>query len=109
MADTTDRTYPLTVVTMPAPAVVDGKPVMPKYWAKSENAATLKVGPQHIHAIKNPTPVPHAHGGYVYPPPNPAKPFAGWWNVNDLPDPNAHSGGFYWLGNASAQDGTSGI
>lgn len=101
---------PLTVLTMPTPAVLDGAPVSPAYWAKLPSTVTLHQGPSHIHAIKDPDPVWNPRtSGWSTPPPRASKPWSAHWTVRDLPDPSGFPGDFYWLGAPSSADGTSGI
>lgn len=94
------------VVQLPEPAVSDGRPSLPDHWAKLSAQAVLIEGASHIHAIADPNPVwdPNT-SGWSYPPP-PVSPSPGGgdgggdfrWSVDSLPDPDAHSGNWYWLG-----------
>jgi hypothetical protein len=104
------RTVALTVLTPSVPAIVNGKPVSPAYWAQLGSSATLIQGAGHIRAIKDPNPKwdPRT-SGWFYPPPPVTVPFGGRWSVNDLPDPAAYPGAYYWLGDPSSADGTAGI
>lgn len=101
------RTLPQVWLTMPAPVLVDGKPVVPAHRGLIGSFGTLQEGPDHIHAIRNPNPVWDG-SGYAYPPPS-GPPWTSRWTVDDLPDPNGFTGGYYWLGTPSGYDGTTGI
>lgn len=102
------------VVTLPVPAISDGRPSLPLYWAKFAATATLLQGPLHIHAIPDPNPVwdPRT-SGWTHPPPKTTEGGNGVgdcrWNVDSLPDPGGFSRGWYWLGDPTSQDGTAGI
>ena len=107
------RTQPGVVVTVPTPAISDGNPVLPAYWARLTGSATLIQGPKHIHAIKDPNPIwdPRTSGWFYPPPPVAGHPSVGHasWAASDLPSPASAPGGYYWLGDPSSQDGTAGI
>lgn len=102
------RDQPSIVIGTSAPAIAGGKPSSPTYWAKVACIVTAKYGPKHIRTAPPPQPLP-SHGGYYYPPAPIAGPFSARWSVEQLPDPNSYSAGFYWLGDPSSQDGTSSI
>lgn len=103
------RAVATRVVTMPPAAMVDGKLVVPKYWAKVGTDATLIEGPKDIHAIKDPDPIWNpATSGWFTPPPASGVGDARW-TVLDLPDPASFDGGWYWLGDPSSADGTASI
>lgn len=116
------RAVPGTVIELPIPAISGGHPSLPIYWAKFLGAATLKQGPLHIHAIRDPNPLwDPATGGWTYPPPPirprpivrgvPVRDTSGAgdyrWTVDSLPNPNDFSGGWYWLGDPTSRDGTA--
>lgn len=98
------------VVNLPVPAISDGQPSLPWFWARVAAAATLVEGPAHIHAIADPNPVwDPATSGWTFPPvPVSNAPGGGSapgggagdlrWAMDTLPDPAAHKGGWYWLG-----------
>lgn len=96
---TTPRALPTTVVTMPTPVIVAGKPTMP----------ALRGAPVSHSIIRKIT-----YGG---PPKQPAAQVAAavWyhpaarWTVESLPDPGGYPNGWYWLGEPSPYDGTIGI
>lgn len=95
----TGRAIPLVSMTSDAPAVLNGKPVNPLYWAKCSSSSHPGPG---IHAVPAATPKP-----YPLPRPPvapPAPPLAGRWIVDDLPAPPTN--GFFWLGDPSSSDGT---
>lgn len=99
------KTQPLTVLTMPTPILVAGRPVVPRNLGVIDSTSTGHQGAGHIRAMP---PAPVWDGsGYVNPPPLTTKPWVGRWVVDDLPDPPTD--GFYWLGAPSAADGTAGI
>lgn len=102
MSPTYPRVLTRTVIAMPTPVVVGGKPTMPGLRAKIPLAkSTIKKithGPAPKRAPKpGRTTTDH-----------PAKIRAGRWTVDDLPDPSGY-GGWYWLGTPSGADGTAGI
>lgn len=95
---TDNRAVPGVVITVPTPAVADGKPSLPAHWATFPADARLIQGPKHIHAIPDPDPVWNpATGGWAVPPPE-----SGVgdyrWTVDSLPDPAHSPDGWYWLG-----------
>lgn len=100
-----ERTVALTVLTPVTPAILDGKPVVPAYWAHAPVSATLIQGPLHIHSVKPAPKPPPAHA----PDAPPGPPFAARWGVETLPDPAGFADDFYWLGSPSGADGTTGI
>lgn len=102
------------VVSVPEPAISQGHPTLPPYWAKFPASAVLKEGPLHIRAITDPNPVwdPATSGWTVFPPAissgaNGAGDYR--WAVDTLPDPAGYPNGWYWLGDPSSSDGTAGI
>lgn len=98
------RSNPIVTVTTPPMIVVNGIPVVPDLIGQIATSADVLVGPGHIRAEK---PAPQWDGsGYVLPPPHTSKAMAGRWVVDDLPSPGD---GYYWLGEASAKDGTGNI
>jgi len=109
---TARRTQPTVVLTAAAPAVLDGKPVMPAHWAVSSSSITATQGAKHIHAIADPDTYKD-RSGIVNPPSSASSEHAGpWtarWSVRTLPDPGHYDNGYYWLGSPSSQDGTSTI
>jgi len=100
------RAQPSIVLAMATPAIVDGRPIVPRWWARPTSGTSAVQGPSAIHAVQNPDPV--YNDGWLYPPPPASTPMHARWVVSDLPDPAAH-GGYYWLGDPSAADGTAGI
>ncbi len=101
------RTVALTVLSPVIPAVSQGKPSSPAYWARLPAAATLIQGPRHIHAIADPNPIWNpATSGWFYPPPN-AGVGTYRWHVGTLPDPASQPGGWYWLGDPTGIDGSA--
>jgi hypothetical protein len=131
------RAVAVTVVNLPTPAISDGHPSLPKYWAGhgAEGAAlgngghtdtawaggiagsaTLIQGPNNIHAIPDPNPIwdPRT-SGWTFPPESGGGGWPpGWagdyrWSVDSLPNPGGHTNGWYWLGDPTSQDGTANI
>jgi hypothetical protein len=102
------------VVTHSTPIVSNGKPTLPKYAGVYPSAMPLIVGqldtpPDHIHSIADPDPVWNpATSGWYYPPPSSGVGDCRW-TVQTLPDPSPYPGQYYWLGDPSSSDGTSGI
>jgi hypothetical protein len=106
-APTTHRAVAGVVVTVTTPAIVNGHPTVPAYWAQLPSTVTVLEGAKHIHAIADPNPVWNpATSGWTH---LPKTHWAARWSVNDLPDPSAYSAGYYWLGDPSGYDGTSNI
>lgn len=104
---TTPRAVPGVSVTYPQPVVMNGIPVLPVIWGKSDSTATVREGPKHLHSIPNPDPW-HAPD-LPQPPPDSAPGFKAIWRVHDLPDPSGFNDGWYWLGDRTGTDGTSGL
>lgn len=103
------RVVPGISVTLPTPAIVNGRPVLPANWAQVTSSVTATEGPAHIHAIADPDPKWNpATSGWYYPPPSSGAGDARW-TVYDLPDPAGFNAGYYWLGDPSSADGTAGI
>lgn len=94
------RAVPVVSLSLPEPIIVAGRPVLPAYRARLPVTGTARQGSTHIHAEApettrdNPSP-PTRGSAWTY-----------RWAVADLPDPPA--GGYYWLGDPSAADGTAG-
>jgi hypothetical protein len=94
------------VVNLPEPAISDGRPSLPEYWARFQGEATLLEGPAHIHAIADPNPIwDPATSGWTFPPPPPPAGGGGdsgagdyRWSMETLPDPGNYPQGWYWLG-----------
>lgn len=103
------RLVEMVIVSHTAPVIVNGQPVLPKYKGSFPTGAALVFGPNDIHAIPNPDPVwnPATSGWFVQPPPSGVGDAR--WTVQTLPDPAGFPGQYYWLGDPSAADGTSGI
>jgi hypothetical protein len=103
------RLTPGILVNLPTPIISNGKPTLPAHVARLGGAVTLIEGPDHIHAIPDPNPVwdPATSGWFTQPPPSGAGDHR--WVVDDLPDPAGYPNGWYWLGEPSFSDGTSGI
>jgi hypothetical protein len=102
------------VVTHPVPIVTLGRPTLPKYVGYYPSELVLIVGqddvpPDHIHSIADPDPIwnPETSGWYIQPPASGVGDAR--WTVQTLPDPSPYSGQYYWLGDPSSEDGTSGI
>jgi len=78
-AHTQQRAISQINVTVPAIAIINGKPVVPHWWAKSTSSMTAIYGPSHIHvtadAALDPDVTP-VHG-------SPAHTYR--WGANDLP------------------------
>lgn len=103
------RVMPAVAVTMPTPAIIEGRPMLPAYWGRLASSMRATQGPTHIHAIADPDPKwDPAHDGWYNPPP-PSGAGDARWTANSLPDPAAFRGGMYWLGEPSAADNTIGI
>lgn len=102
------RVVPNVVVSLPTPAIVNGRPMLPKYWGKMNSSTTAIQGSAHIHAIADPDPKWNpATSGWYDPKVVPSAGVGdGRWTVNSLPDPGS---GYYWLGEPSSSDGTVGI
>lgn len=110
-AHTVHRTVGGVVITLPTPAISNGAPTVPEFWARYDSAVTLLQGPKNIHAIKDPDPVwdPVTGSWPANPPPPVSQPWSARWVVTDLPDPHYFSNGYYWLGDPSSADGTASI
>lgn len=100
---------PAVAVDHSTPIISGGLPLLPKYVGTYPSDMPLIVGPNDIHVIPDPNPIWNpATDGWFYPPPDSGVGDARWV-VDDLPDPSGFSGQFYWLGDPSPLDGTSGI
>ena len=99
--DSYKRSLLKTNITMPTPAIVMGRPVIPRVWMKNDSTVTLTSGTSHIRAITPPIPVVTHPGGS-----SSATQYR--WTVEDLADPpgdhghynlpvwREHSGGPEW-------------
>lgn len=98
------RTLPSQVITLPTPALGQGRPYLPPYWATPPSAVTAKQGPSDIHVIPNPDPVwdPQKNGWYIPPPLGGAGDIR--WTANTFPA----GVGLHWVGDASSYDNTIG-
>jgi len=102
------KVMPSVTVSLPTPAFVAGRPVLPKYHATYASSMTIHEGSGHLRT--EPDPDPDVTG--EDPPTSGTHNDGGGharWTVRDLPDPSDFSGNFYWLGTPSSSDGTSGI
>lgn len=96
----TRRIQPGRTLTMPTPVVVAGQPIVPLLLGELPNTGTVKKGPGHLRALQSTD--PDTAGSSVH------RRWSARWSVHSLPDP-AHYGGFYWLGDNEAIDGTAGL
>lgn len=100
-ADGFKRSLLKTNITMPTPAIISGRPVLPQMWMKNDSTMNFTVGASNIRAITPPVPVvTHPGGG------GSATQYT--WTVDDLVDPpgdhghynlpvwREHSGGPEW-------------
>jgi hypothetical protein len=95
-----ERTVTYTVLSAEEPAVVDGVPCSPQYWARLSPGAIARQGPGHISS-------PPAVKAHAANPPATGAGLLGRWVASSLPAPPA--GGYYWLGDPSSSDGTARI
>lgn len=101
------RIVPNVVLTMPAPVVVHGRPVVPAHLAVSQSSASVVQGVLHTRAIPDPDPV---FNGSDFDPPMPDSPGpVTRWSARTLPNPATQPRGFYKLGALSPDDNTDGL
>jgi hypothetical protein len=90
------RSLLTTELTVPEPAIIAGRPWVPRYWTRPVTSMTATVGTGHIHTVNDPDPfVTGVHPGGVTP--------DLWWTLKDLSGSARdltswpeHSGGPAW-------------
>lgn len=96
-------------MSMPTPAVIAGKPVVPKVFGHIALTGTALTGSGHMRGFADPDPVWDGSEWTTPPPAAPAGSNFVRWTARSLPDPAGFPGGRYLLGHRTAEDGTSSL
>jgi hypothetical protein len=102
------RTMPHIYLDMDTPAPIMGRPKSPKYWTRSTVDLNLTQYIGHLYAKPDTDPVWNSDtSSWDYPPPTGGVGNKRW-TVKSMPDPATYPDEFYWVGERTAADGTSG-